>query len=134
MSAIVGYFLCVLALTPALSLGVFFGVIGKSSRQHDLLELFRFAVQMAAGVTSPFKLAMLLAVIVGVFIAGSPCPTRGAILSAIGAAAVVTLLQFSLTLPVIGPGAAVLFVPSIAATCVTLSGATRLLTSTLQMC
>jgi hypothetical protein len=134
MSAILGYFLCVLALTPALSLEVFFGVIGRSTRQHDLLELFRFAVQMAVGVTSPFKLAMVLAVITGVFIAGSSRPARGAILFAIAAAVLLAVMHLSFMFPSLGFRAAVAFVPSIAATFVSLSGATRLLTCTLEMC
>jgi hypothetical protein len=134
MSAICGYFLCVLALTPALSLAVFFGVLGKSTRQHDLLELVRFAVQMAAGVTSPFKLGLMLAILLGVFIAGAPRPARGAVLFAVGAAGLMSVMQFVLIASPTGIGASVFLFPCTAATFVSLSGAWRLIATTVAMC
>ena len=134
MSSIFGYLLCVLALTPALSLAVFFGVIGKSTRQHDLLELFRSAMQMAAGVTSPFKLGMILAVLLGVFIAGSPRPTRGAALFAAGAAGLMGVMQAILIASPNGFGAAFTLFPWTAVTLTSLSGSWRLLATTVAMC
>jgi hypothetical protein len=134
MTAISGYFLCVLALTPALSLGVFFGVIGRSERQHDLLELFRFAVQMAAGITSPFKLGMLMAIMIGVFLAGAQRSARlGVLLFVVGTAGLTTVMQVVLVAPTSGFDALAALLPSAAVTCLSLSKGWRLLASTVVM-
>ena len=58
----IGYFLCLAVLTPALSLDVFFGVLGKTPRQHDVLAFLSTLLQLFATVTSPFRIAFTLAV------------------------------------------------------------------------
>ena len=58
-----GYFLCLAVLTPALSLDVFFSLLGKTSRQHEVLSLFSTLLQLFATVTSPFRIAFTLAVL-----------------------------------------------------------------------
>jgi hypothetical protein len=57
-----GYFLCLAVLTPALSLDVFFSLLGKTPRQHDVLGVFSTLLQLFATVTSPFRIAFTLAV------------------------------------------------------------------------
>jgi hypothetical protein len=57
-----GYFLCLAVLTPALSLDVFFSLLGKTSRQNELLSAFSTLLQLFATVTSPFRIAFTLAV------------------------------------------------------------------------
>jgi hypothetical protein len=63
MTAVLGYFLCLAALMPALSLDVFLGLLRKTPRQHDVLALMRTIIQLLATVTSPFKIALTLAVL-----------------------------------------------------------------------
>jgi hypothetical protein len=58
-----GYFLCLAVLTPALSLDVFFRLLGKTSRQHEVLGVFSTLLQLFATVTSPFRIAFTLGVL-----------------------------------------------------------------------
>jgi hypothetical protein len=69
VTAIFGYFLCLLMIVPVFSPHVFGRLIGQSTRPHDLLGLFRFAVQTMVNVTSPVKIALMLAVVTSVFLA-----------------------------------------------------------------
>ena len=62
MPPMLGYFLCLAVLTPALSLDVFFRLLGKTSRQHEVLGVFSTLLQLFATVTSPFRIAFTLAV------------------------------------------------------------------------
>ena len=61
MFSLLGYFLCLVALTPTLSLDVFFSLLNKAPRQHDLLAIFGTLLQLLATVTSPVKIALTLA-------------------------------------------------------------------------
>ena len=63
MPPMLGYFLCLAVLTPALSLDVFFSLLGKTSRQYELLSAFSTLLQLFATVTSPFRIAFTLAVL-----------------------------------------------------------------------
>ena len=67
----IGYFLCLAVLTPALSLDVFFGLLGKTPRQHDVLALLGTLLQLFATVTSPFRIAFTLAVFLCAFVVES---------------------------------------------------------------
>ena len=62
MLPFLGYFLCLAVLTPTLSLDVFFNVLSKAPRQHDLLAAFATLLQLLATVTSPVRIALTLAV------------------------------------------------------------------------
>lgn len=112
MTAIFGYFLCLLAIMPAYSMDAFFRLIGKSTRQHDILDLFRFTVQTLANVTSPFKIGLMLAVATSVFLAGGVRPARIAALLVVGLAGLLGSAQMFLLGRSAGMGAAILLVPS----------------------
>ncbi|MGH7957837.1 MAG: hypothetical protein ACREH8_12640 [Opitutaceae bacterium] len=63
MPPVLGYFLCLAVLTPALSLDVFLGLLGKTPRQHDVLAIFATLLQLLATVTSPVKVAISLGIV-----------------------------------------------------------------------
>ena len=63
MIPLLSYFLCLLVLTPTLSLEVFFSLLSKAPRQHDLLSVFATLLQQFATVTSPVKIALTLGVL-----------------------------------------------------------------------
>jgi hypothetical protein len=90
---LLGYSLCLVVLTPALSVDVFFALIGATSRLHDLLALLRAVSRMLQSVTSPFKIALTLVVLLGVFASDFARSTRGVILLATGTAGIAGLLQ-----------------------------------------
>ena len=62
MHAVLGYILCLVALTPALSLDVFLGFLNKTPRQHDVLTVLSTLLQLLATVTSPVKVAITLGI------------------------------------------------------------------------
>jgi hypothetical protein len=98
MHALLGYLLCLVVLTPAFSVDVFFALIGATSRLHDLLAIVRAVSRMLQSVTSPFKIALTVAVLIGVFASDSPRTTRGFILlvaSAAGAAGMLHAATFT---------------------------------------
>jgi hypothetical protein len=74
MTAVLAFVCSALSLAPSLSFALFFNAIGRSTRQHDLLELFRFALQTAAGVTSPIKLGLIFAILIAACIEMSARP------------------------------------------------------------
>jgi hypothetical protein len=63
MFAVLGYFLCLAALTPALSLDVFLIFLSRMPRQHDVLAILTTLLQLLATVTSPVKVAITLGII-----------------------------------------------------------------------
>ena len=69
MLPLLGYFLGLLVLAPTLSLDVFFGLLGKAPRPHDLLSFYATLLQLLATVTSPVKIALTLAVLCFAFAA-----------------------------------------------------------------
>jgi hypothetical protein len=100
MHALLGYLLCLVVLTPAFSVDVFFALIGATSRLHDLLAIVRAVSRMLQSVTSPFKIALTVAVLIGVFASDFPRTTRGLILlvtSAAGAAGILHAATFTYT-------------------------------------
>ncbi len=102
MHALLGYLICLLVLTPALSVDVFFALIGATSRLHDLLAMVRALSRMLQSVTSPFKIALTLAVLIGVFASEFSRTTRGSLLLVAGATGLVGMLQGATVHPVIG--------------------------------
>ena len=124
-----GYFLCLFAILPAFSLDVFFWFLGKTTRQHDVLGLFRSTLQMLVTVSSPFKIALTMAVLLLAFASDSPRPTRGIgllIVSLLGLACSLHLLFFR---GGVGSGGVVMMLPPTAATLLGLSWGSRLLES-----
>ena len=93
MHALLGYFLCLVVLTPAFSVDVFFALVGATSRLHDLLGMVRAVSRMLQSVTSPFKIALTLAVLIAVFASDFPRTTRGFILLVTGIAGMAGMLQ-----------------------------------------
>ena len=69
MPPLIGYFLCLVVLTPALSLDVFFCLFSKMPRQHDVLALFAALLQLLATVTSPVRIGLTLAMFLFAFAA-----------------------------------------------------------------
>lgn len=63
MLAVLAYFLCLAALTPALSLDVFLIFLSRMPRQHDVLAILTTLLQLLASVTSPVKVALTLGII-----------------------------------------------------------------------
>jgi hypothetical protein len=102
MHALLGYLICLLVLTPALSVDVFFALIGATNRLHDLLAMVRALSRMLQSVTSPFKIALTLAVLIGVFASDFSRTTRGSLLLVAGATGLVGMLQSAMIHPVIG--------------------------------
>jgi hypothetical protein len=99
MHALLGYLLCLVVLTPAFSVDVFFALIGATSRLHDLLAIVRAVSRMLQSVTSPFKIALTVAVLIGVFAADSPRTTRGFILLVASAAGIAGMWQAAMDTP-----------------------------------
>jgi hypothetical protein len=100
MHALLGYLLCLVVLTPAFSVDVFFALIGATSRLHDLLAIVRAVSRMLQSVTSPFKIALTVAMLLAVFASDFPRTTRGLILlvtSAAGAAGILHAATFTYT-------------------------------------
>ena len=93
MHALLGYFLCLVVLTPAFSVDVFFALIGATTRLHDLLAIVRAVSRMLQSVTSPFKIALTVAVLLAVFASDFPRTTRGFILLAASAAGIGGMLH-----------------------------------------
>jgi hypothetical protein len=112
MNALLGYFLCLAALLPALSLDVFFGVLGKTSRQHDVLVVIRTVVQLLATVTSPFRITLTLAVMLCAFIAESEGSRRGVGFFVLGVAGLGCMLHVVPMDHVAGFGAAIALLPA----------------------
>jgi len=69
MFPLLSYFLCLMVLTPTLSLDVFFSLLGRAPRQHDLLAVFGTLLQLLATVTSPVKIAFSLSMLLFAFAA-----------------------------------------------------------------
>ena len=93
MHALLGYFLCLVVLTPAFSVDVFFALIGATTRLHDLLAIVRAVSRMLQSVTSPFKIALTVAVLLAVFASDFPRTTRGFILLIASGAGIAGMLH-----------------------------------------
>ncbi len=102
MHALFGYLICLLVLTPALSVDVFFALIGATNRLHDLLAMVRALSRMLQSVTSPFKIALTLAVLIGVFASDFSRTTRGFILLVASASGAAGVMQVAMIHPVSG--------------------------------
>ena len=104
---------------PAFSTDVFFALLGATSRLHDLLALFRAMSRMLMTVTSPYKIALTLLVLLGVFAMDSERGTRGVVLLGVSVFACGSILP--LLLQGVGIGAAPVFLlagtPAIAVGC-----------------
>lgn len=127
MHVLLGYFLCLVVLTPALSIDVCFALIGATSRQHDLLAMVRTLSRMLLSVTSPFKIALTLLVLAGVFASGFARSTRGfglLVASGLGAA---SLLQTLVLSPIAGLGSLVVLLVGTTVTLTGFSGGLRLI-------
>jgi hypothetical protein len=69
MLTLLGYFLCLAVLTPALSLEVFFCVLSKMPRPHDVLAVFSMLLQLLATVTSPVRITLTLTLFLCAYLA-----------------------------------------------------------------
>lgn len=127
MPVLLGYFLCLVVVTPALSVDVFFALIGTTSRQHDLLAMVRSLSRMLLSVTSPFKIALTLLVLVGAFASDFARSTRGTGLLLASALGVASLLQTFTVSPGAGLGSMVILLTGMTATLAGFSGGLRLI-------
>ena len=133
MHAMLGYLLCLFAIPPALSLEIFCWFLGRTTRQHDVLGLFRSMLQTLATVSSPSKLGLTMLVLLFAFAAEAPRSTRGIgllIVSLIGLGCSLHLLLFTRG----GGGGAVMMLPSTAATLLSVALGSRLLESSTSAC
>ena len=128
MHAVLGYLLCLVALLPAFSLNVFFWLIGRTTRQHDFLGLFRSTLQMMVTVSSPYKIALTVFALLLAFASESPRSTRAVALLLISVVGVVGSLQM-LYSGRGGTGAAIVMWPSTFATLAGVSWGARVLTT-----
>jgi hypothetical protein len=127
MHSVFGYLLGLVAVLPAFSSGTFFWLLGRTTRQHDWLAIYRATVQMMANVASPVKLALTMAVLLLAFASDSPRPTRGMGLLAASIAGLVIILQIAFVARSAGIGVPLITLPSTAATLVGFSWGFRLL-------
>lgn len=116
-----------MVVTPALSVDVFFALIGATSRLHDLLALLRAISRTLQSVTSPFKIALMLVVLLGVFASDFAGSTRGRILLAAGTAGIAGMLQTATVHSAAGTGLAIALGLWTVATLLTFSWGSRLL-------
>jgi hypothetical protein len=114
-------------VTPALSVDVFFALIGATSRLHDLLALLRAISRMLQSVTSPFKIALMLAILLGAFASDFARSTRGLILIAAGTAGIAGMLQTATVHATTGTGLAFVLGLWTVATLLTFTWGSRLL-------
>jgi drug/metabolite transporter (DMT)-like permease len=129
MAPLLGYFLCLFALVPALSLEVFFGLLGKTTRQHEVLSILRMLLQLLTSVTSPVKIALATTVLLFGLAAESCWGRRIITVLVVGAAGFSSTLQmFSLGRAGLGVAAAMMFTST--ASLVSISWGTRLLGTT----
>ena len=124
MTPLFGYFACLAMLTPALSLDVFFGLLGKTSRQHDILALIRTIVQLLSTVTSPFRIALTVAVLVCAHTVESDRPKRVIAWVVLCAGSLLHLMTISRDA---GANAALILVPSTLVTLASFSWSSRVL-------
>ena len=96
MHALFGYLICLLVLTPAFSVDVFFALIGATHRLHDVLGIVRALSRVLQSVTSPFKIGLALIVLLAVFASESHRFTRGLILLVASTVAAAGVLQTAL--------------------------------------
>lgn len=127
MHILLGYFLCLVVVTPALSVDVFFALIGATSRQHDLLAMIRTLSRMLLSVTSPFKIALMLLVLAGMFASDLARSTRGAALLLAGGLGAASLLQSLAFSPQVSLGSLMMLLIGASATLVSFSGGLRLI-------
>ena len=132
MHALLGYFLCLVVLTPAFSVDVFFALIGATSRLHDLLGMVRAISRMLQSVTSPFKIALTVAVLIAVFASDFPRTTRGFILLVAGIAGIAGLLQTWHTSAAVGAEMGLTIGLWLAGTLLTFASGSRLVTAAMS--
>lgn len=125
MNAVLGYFLCLAILMPALSLDVFFGLLSKTNRQHEVLALIRSIVQMFVTVTSPFKIALTLAVLLCAYAFESDGLKRGSMCIFVSIAAFAGLLHIAALSRGVDFGAATVLFPSALVTIASFAPGTR---------
>ena len=125
MSSLLGYFVCLVALAPALSLDVFFGLLGKTTRQYEVLTIYRAILQMLTTVTSPAKIAVATAVLLFGYAAESRSGRRVINLAVVTAAGFSSTLQLLAVSRSAGLGVVVLMIGSLAASLFGVSSGTR---------
>ena len=130
MPSLLGYFLCLVALVPTLSLEVFFGLLGKTTRQYEVLTIYRAILQMLTTVTSPVKIALATAVLLFGYAAESRSGRRVINLAVVTAAGFSSTLQLLTVSRSAGLGVAVVMIGSSAASLFGVSWGTRGLETT----
>ncbi len=125
MTAVLGYFVCLAILLPALSLDVFFGLLSKTNRQHEVLALIRSVVQILVTVTSPLRLGLTLAVLLCAYALESDWPKRGGALFVVCVVALGSILHVA-TLNQVDLSAATVLLPSALITVASFSWGSRL--------
>ena len=130
MPSLLGYFLCLVALVPALSPDVFFGLIGKTTRQYEVLTIYRAILQMLTTVTSPVKIALATAVLLFGYAVESRSGRRVINLAVVTAAGFSSTLQLLTVSRSAGLGVAAVMIGSSAASLFGVSWGTRGLETT----
>ena len=127
MAPFLGYLLFLAILMPALSLEVFFGLIGRTTRQYEVLTIFRAIQQMLTTVTSPVKIGLATAVLLFAYAAESCWAKRVVALIVFGFAGFFSLLQVLEVSRVAEFGAAAIMMGSSAVSLVSVSWASAVL-------
>lgn len=126
MHALLGYLICLIVLTPAFSVDVFFALIGATSRLHDVLGVVRALSRVLQSVTSPFKIALALIVLVAAFASDSHRFTRGFILLAATTVGALGILETATVYPFVGSEQTLALLPWAAVTVLSFAGGARL--------
>jgi hypothetical protein len=127
MDPLIGYSLCLLALMPALSLEVFFGLLGRTSHQHEALAIVRTILQLLTSVSSPAKIGLATGVLLLAYAAESGSARRILTLVVVSAAGFSSTLQLLSLGHGEGIGAAALVLCSSLASALSASDDTRAL-------
>jgi hypothetical protein len=130
MSPLLGYFLCLAVLMPALSLEVFFRLVGRTTRLPEVFAFFRTILQLLVSVTSPVKIALATAVLLFAYAFESCWAKRVIAMMVFGLAGFFSLLQILAVSRAAGIGAAAVMICSSAASLVSVSWASRMIDTT----
>lgn len=85
MPALFGIFSYAFGFLPAVTLALFVWLISRSTRQDELVEMFRFSLQAFVGVTSPVKMGAIVMVLMTLLVAGWLRPARWMVVLVAGA-------------------------------------------------
>lgn len=112
MSPLLGYVLGLAILMPALSIEVFVGIVGKTTRLPEVFAIFRTILQMLVSVTSPVKIALATAVLLFAYAAESCWAKRVVGMLIFGLAGFLSVTQMAALSHASGTGVALVMMGS----------------------